>query len=67
METIKRLISHTEIPRPNIRVVFTPDEEVGAGTSNVSLEKLAAHCAYTIDGGENILLKLTQKYCRRLG
>ena len=34
-----------------IRVCFTPDEEIGAGTAKITTEKLPKFC-YTIDGGE---------------
>jgi tripeptide aminopeptidase len=33
-----------------IRVVFTPDEEVGRGTDNVKVNDVGAICAYTLDG-----------------
>ena len=35
-----------------IKLLFTPDEEVGKGTANIDLQKLAADVAYTLDGGE---------------
>lgn len=34
-----------------ISIAFTPDEEIGAGTDNFSLEKFGADYAYTVDGG----------------
>jgi len=34
----------------DIRVAFTPDEEVGAGTKFFDLKKFGAACAYTVDG-----------------
>ncbi len=39
------------ITHPEIRICFTPDEEVGAGTAHIDLHKLGK-IAYTIDGGE---------------
>ena len=35
-----------------IKILFTPDEEVGKGTAKVDLEKLGADYGYTLDGGE---------------
>ena len=37
-------------PRPTIRVLFTPDEEVGRGTEKLDLEHVGADVAYTLDG-----------------
>ena len=44
------LISHDEIKHGDIRILFTPDEEVGRGTEKVDLSILAAHFGYTVDG-----------------
>ncbi|MDP3387220.1 MAG: peptidase T [Eubacteriales bacterium] len=46
------LINHPEIKHGQIKIAFTPDEEVGRGTINFDLEKFSADFAYTIDGGE---------------
>ncbi len=46
------LVAHPELPRPTIRVAFTPDEEVGQGGHRVSLEQFGAACAYTLDGSD---------------
>ena len=35
-----------------IKILFTPDEEVGKGTAKVDMKKLGAHYGYTLDGGE---------------
>lgn len=51
------LQQHPEIPHGTIRLLFTPDEEVGRGTENVDLEKLGAHACYTLDGGERGMLE----------
>ena len=37
--------------RPEIRLLFTPDEEVGRGTDKLDLERWGADLAYTVDGG----------------
>lgn len=44
------LIKHPECPRPNIRVLFTPDEEVGRGTEHITPEEIKADYGYTMDG-----------------
>jgi tripeptide aminopeptidase len=51
MEALKYLIEHPEIKRPEIRIAFTPDEEIGRGTIKFDKEKFGAKLAYTIDGG----------------
>ena len=38
METINLLVKE-DLPRPNIMVVFTPDEEIGQGTSHFDYSK----------------------------
>ncbi|MFN3598100.1 MAG: peptidase T [Rubricoccaceae bacterium] len=40
----------TPLPRPTLRLLFTPDEEIGRGTNGVDLERLGAGVAYTLDG-----------------
>lgn len=44
------LIAHPEIPHGPIRIGFTPDEEVGAGTKHFDVSRFAARYAYTMDG-----------------
>ena len=46
------LMQHTEIKHGTIKILFTPDEEVGRGTAKVDLKKLGATVGYTLDGGE---------------
>src|SRR4051794_26957725 len=46
------LAAHPELPRPTIRVAFTPDEEIGEGATLFDLERFGARCAYTVDGSE---------------
>ena len=38
-------------PRPELRLLFTPDEEVGRGTDKLDLGRWGADLAYTVDGG----------------
>jgi tripeptide aminopeptidase len=45
-------ITHPEVKHGTIRILFTPDEEVGRGTEKADLKKLAADFGYTLDGGE---------------
>ncbi len=44
------LLAHPEIPHGTLRLGFTPDEEVGAGTRFFDVQKFGAQYAYTIDG-----------------
>jgi len=45
------LIAHPEIPHGAVRIAFTPDEEIGRGTSHFDVARFGARCAYTMDGG----------------
>ncbi|MBQ9873994.1 MAG: peptidase T [Thermoguttaceae bacterium] len=47
---LERLIA-SEKPRANVRVCFTPDEEIGNGTAFFDIEGFGADAAYTVDGG----------------
>jgi tripeptide aminopeptidase len=49
MTAVAHLAAHPELPRPNLRIAFTPDEEVGLGASLFDVEAFGAICAYTID------------------
>lgn len=49
---VAHLAAHPELPRPTIRVCFTPDEEVGEGATLFDVERFGAFCAYTMDGSE---------------
>jgi tripeptide aminopeptidase len=51
MDMAAYLMEHPEIQHGVIRILFTPDEEVGRGTANVNLGKLGADYGYTLDGG----------------
>ena len=50
MEAAKFLIKNPEIKHGVIKILFTPDEEIGRGVDKADLKKLAADFAYTIDG-----------------
>ena len=51
MATAEYLLAHKEISHGKIRIGFTPDEEVGAGTDYFNVELFGADYAYTVDGG----------------
>ena len=50
MAAAEFLVNHPEIPHGDIRIGFTPDEEVGTGTQYFDVDKFGAYCAYTMDG-----------------
>jgi tripeptide aminopeptidase len=52
MSFAEYLIKHPEVLHGTIKLLFTPDEEVGRGTDFLDLKKLGADYAYTLDGGE---------------
>lgn len=49
---IEYLIEHPEIKHGVVKVAFTPDEEVGAGTDYFDVKKFGADFAFTFDGSE---------------
>jgi tripeptide aminopeptidase len=50
MDAINFLVKNPEIKHGKIRILFTPDEEVGKGADHVDFERLGADFGYTIDG-----------------
>jgi len=52
MEAASYLINNPGIKHGEIRIVFTPDEEVGKGTAKIDMQKVNAKFGYTMDGGE---------------
>lgn len=52
MDAIHFFQANPEVRHGTIKILFTPDEEVGKGTVKVDLEKLGANFGYTLDGGE---------------
>jgi tripeptide aminopeptidase len=50
MTAVAHLQAHPELPRPTIRVCFTPDEEIGEGATLFDVPAFGARCAYTMDG-----------------
>ncbi len=50
MDAVHHLFNHPEIIHGTIRILFTPDEEIGRGVDKVDMKKLAANFGYTVDG-----------------
>ncbi len=51
MEAALYFMQHPAIKHGDIRVLFTPDEEVGKGTAKVDMQQVGAQFGYTLDGG----------------
>ncbi|WP_085505436.1 peptidase T [Thalassobacillus devorans] len=51
MTAMNYLIEHPEIKHGDIRVAFTPDEEIGRGPHKFDVDRFHADFAYTVDGG----------------
>ena len=52
MDLANFLMSNKGVKHGEIKILFTPDEEVGRGVANVDMKKLGADFGYTLDGGE---------------
>ncbi len=52
MEAALYFIQNPAVKHGDIKILFTPDEEVGQGTAKVDMQKLGAKYGYTLDGGE---------------
>ena len=52
MDAAHFLTTHPEVKHGTVKILFTPDEEVGKGTAKLDMKKLAADFGYTLDGGE---------------
>jgi tripeptide aminopeptidase len=50
MDAANYLMLHPEIKHGAIRILFTPDEEIGRGADKVNIKKLGAQYGYTMDG-----------------
>ena len=51
MDFAQFMMQNTQIPHGKIRILFTPDEEIGRGVDKVDMKKLGADFGYTLDGG----------------
>ena len=52
MDAANHLMKHPEIKHGTIKILFTPDEEIGRGADKADMKKLGADFGYTIDGEE---------------
>jgi tripeptide aminopeptidase len=52
MDAIHFLVNNPEVKHGTIKVLFTPDEEVGRGVEHVDVQKLGAQFGYTLDSGD---------------
>lgn len=52
MELAAQLVANPQLLHGEIKILFTPDEEIGRGVDKVDLKKLGADFAYTLDAGE---------------
>lgn len=51
MDAAHYLMNHPEVKHGKIRILFTPDEEIGRGADKANIKKLGADFGYTLDGG----------------
>ncbi len=52
MQAAQFLMDNPTIKHGDIKIVFTPDEEVGKGVAKIDMQKVGAQFGYTLDGGE---------------
>ncbi len=52
MNAVQYMVEHPEFKHGEIRIGFTPDEEIGRGVVKFDVSKFDADYAYTMDGGE---------------
>jgi len=52
MDAANHLMKHPELKHGTIKILFTPDEEIGRGADKADMKKLGADFGYTIDGEE---------------
>ncbi len=52
MTAVKYLVEHPEIKHGDIKIGFTPDEEIGRGAHKFDVKKFGAEWAYTMDGSQ---------------
>ncbi|MER3463702.1 MAG: peptidase T [Chitinophagaceae bacterium] len=52
MDMAHYLTTHPEVKHGTIKILFTPDEEIGRGVDKVDIQKLGADFGYTLDGSE---------------
>ena len=52
MDAVNYFVSNPDVKHGKIRILFTPDEEVGHGVDKVDIKKLGADIGYTVDGAD---------------
>ena len=52
MTAVQYIVEHPEFKHGDIKIGFTPDEEIGRGVVKFDVEKFGARYAYTLDGGQ---------------
>lgn len=52
MNAVQYIVEHPEFKHGEIKIGFTPDEEIGRGVAKFDVKKFGAEYAYTMDGGE---------------
>lgn len=57
MNVAQALVENPTIPHGDVKILFTPDEEIGRGVDKVDMQKLGADFGYTLDGGERAHLE----------
>ncbi|MFI5203492.1 MAG: peptidase T [Flavobacteriales bacterium] len=50
MDAVHYLLNNAEVKHGDIRILFTPDEEIGRGVDKADMKKLGADFGYTVDG-----------------
>ena len=52
MDAVQYIVEHPEFKHGDIKIGFTPDEEIGRGVVKFNVKRFGADYAYTMDGGE---------------
>lgn len=52
MNAVQYMVEHPEFKHGEIKIGFTPDEEIGRGVAKFDVKRFGAEYAYTMDGGE---------------
>ena len=52
MDAVQYIVSHPEFKHGEVKIGFTPDEEIGRGVVKFDVARFGADYAYTMDGGE---------------
>jgi tripeptide aminopeptidase len=52
MQAAAFIVENPSLRHGDIKILFTPDEEIGKGTAKLDMKKLGANFGYTLDGGE---------------